>query len=285
MCKMFRGLWAALRKCDVCSCFLIAVLLLFSLLMLGFGIEPFKEFFAGALRLKADNAGGWFYEYQTIFAGLIAGGITALSIWMTLQYYKNEQKRHEAEKLAKARGYKVKMPDALSEINEYCCNVFNSIHNKKTEAPSLPKEAIGIFQDSVMYVDDNSSEVIAKFCSFYQIHNSRLRNYLDKEGRIGNVTSAKLDEMKAAETVYDCVLLNALCNKLYEYGRGEVSQVESSQITRKEMYSSLRFVTKNKVWFEDDCEGNEYSYLRWLFERIERKHEGDIPEPVYVPIL
>ncbi len=177
------------------------------------------------------------------------------------------------------------MPDALSKINEYCCNVFNSIHNKKTEAPSPPKEEIGIFQDSVMYVDDNSSEVIAKFCNSYQIHNSRLRNYLDQEDRIGNVTRTELDELEAAEAVYDCVLLNALCNRLYEYGRGEVSQVESSQITIKEMYSSLRSVTTSKVWFKDDCERNEYSYLRWLFERIERKHEGDIPEPDYVPIL
>ncbi len=64
MCKMFRGLWAALRKCDACACFLIAVLLLFSLLLLGFGVEPLKSFFAGSLRVKADNSGGGFMSIR-----------------------------------------------------------------------------------------------------------------------------------------------------------------------------------------------------------------------------
>jgi hypothetical protein len=72
MCKMFKGLWAALKKCDACACFLIAVLLLFSLMLLGFGVEPLKEFFE-----NSTGERGWIYKYQTLLASL-SGFFSAL---------------------------------------------------------------------------------------------------------------------------------------------------------------------------------------------------------------
>lgn len=220
MCKVFKRVWGALQKCDACACFLIAAFLLFSLFLLGFGTEPLKEFFVGALRFKADGAAGWFYEYQTIFAG----SFVLLSVWVSVHNISKERR-------SKSRVAVAKLPSALSELCGYAAACYSMIESDNKEPLDQPAKSMFEVQEAMGHVDEKVYEQLYRICSFYQVFNARLERFIKT-----SIGTNKSDLM------YDAVLLYACCADVLPTVRRDDGEGYHNWFSKAEMLSAHTIV-------------------------------------------
>jgi hypothetical protein len=106
--------------------------------------------FSGGFELD-DGTSGWFYEYQTIIAGILALSGAVVTI---LYMYSNHRDLVHRRDLA-ARAY---MHDAASEICGYCQEMFNGFWQGNEPISDKPNESIKALKDNIGYVDIQVAE-------------------------------------------------------------------------------------------------------------------------------
>jgi len=200
-----------------------------------------------------ENSGGWFYEYQTLFSGVFAAAMAALSVYVAYHNYKNDFKRKEFSAIAH-------MNDALSDVCTYSRTYFNMVKDGQTKNYEKPTDSINALKNAIEFLDGYSSETVFELVSFYQVYNSRLESYLNPEER---AIGAK------DNILYDSVKLYALSSRLFSYARKETDSIKNDKLTKNQMFSALNatYGHSKKTMAHDDKD------LKDLISDIENKHK------------
>ncbi len=205
------------------------------------------------------NAGGWFYEYQTLITGLVGAFIASV---VAYQYYHMRYR-----KMLSARA---KMNNALNDICSYSRSCFRALHKdgKKTKSNN---SFLKIFEDASEFLDVNTSDAVYQLDIHYQVHHARLEGYYERKEN-----KEILFGDKKEERMYDSLLLYALASRLFSYARGSnqynqpVSFVKHTKPLNSEMQSALNAL----YGFNKTLIAQNDPQMEKLIELINRHHSN-----------
>jgi hypothetical protein len=171
-----------------------------------------------------NGRGDWGYvqdvwdRWQSLNMGILAfiSSITAFNISRF-----NANKQRERDFLAS----KAFLPAALSELISYfkdSASVFkigwdSTDENKSSfKIPVLPKEYKEVFGHCIRHAEPDVGDYLTRILVWLQIHDSRLRDYIEQSG---DANYFNPDKLNLITYFYRLGELQALVNKLFEFAR------------------------------------------------------------------
>lgn len=163
----------------------------------------------------------WLYTWQTLISGLLALGaayLAARKVGEQIRVMREQiamEKRHRDDGIAsKQRVARVAILHALSEMCSYteqCMDALSSVPTP-TSPPPEPTKSVTALMSGVEYLPEAPAETLVQLLQHYQVHRARL----------GQTPATAGDPL---ELVFDCIWLRHLTDRLFEYCRGEKSDV------------------------------------------------------------
>lgn len=192
-------------------------------------------------------------EWQT----LVSAGLALLAAGATI-YYMRKQMRQEAERHCRATerrrmAIRAQLPNALSSMHQYVHQMTNWLFIFSNEQEP-PLAALATLQGAIEFVDDNAANRLFELVSWYQVWSSRI-------GSFDHKANNTMDQ-----EMYDCALMMAYVNSLFEYARNEEDEVSDTAPTRSDMESGL----KQAIGLVGYVKQKEK--LGGVFEIIDRNH-------------
>ncbi|MER8385240.1 hypothetical protein NKH14_06910 [Mesorhizobium sp. M1380] len=212
----------------------------------------------GACRASSYFYWGWFYDYQTLIAGLVAlagawWGVRALNMQMR-QAEIAENQRLESRRTAA----RVTLPFALSAISEYaevCANQLEYLIGKcddhgglpaDVEVPSLPPvpiDAVAALRDMTEAARSEDRSALAALLAKVQIQQSRIGSLLGGRRRMGGIVV----KHTLQDYFLDSAELYARASSLFGFARGTAGMPDAT-IHAADLNSALH----NMGIFDDD---------------------------------
>lgn len=212
----------------------------------------------GACRASSYFYWGWFYDYQTLIAGLVAlagawWGVRALNMQMR-QAEITENQRLERRRTAA----RVTLSFALSAISEYaevCVNQLEYLIGKcdedgglpaEVEVPSLPPvpiDALAALRDMTEAAHSDERSALAELLAKVQIQHSRIGSLIGDRRRTGRIVV----ERNLQDYLLDSAELYARASSLFGFARGTAGMPDAT-IDSADFHSALH----NMGIFDDD---------------------------------
>lgn len=183
----------------------------------------------------------WLNRYQTLFAGLLALGGAAATVWaIRLQIDTGKEAEADSRRREHLAAQSV-LALALSTLGNYCEECVAYLRKLQRElpkqtpihainpAPRLPDKLVEPFMQCVRFTSDDKASQIANLLSVLQIQHARIVS-LHNETIIQHSIDSRL---------LDTADLMARASKLFSYARGETNPFQTERVTNAETLSAL----------------------------------------------
>lgn len=181
------------------------------------------------------NGGGWFYQYQTLIAGLIA----VLGALLTILTMRKTHQDIVFSNNLKARAY---MHDTARELCDYCdelflmgCKNIDSEDEKKAidlKMVGSPQNSVNNLKDHIGFLDKKSAKAISALLSQYQVFHSRSKS------------KHKNEYKKLASQLVEIAEFNIRALRIFDYARA----VEKNDFEKNYVHVPI---STEKIYQED----------------------------------
>lgn len=195
-------------------------------------------------------------DWQTLIGALIALGAAWRTISVMRRQGRDEDERYRKGLKRKEMASRARIPDALSNICQYCRDCFKYIGQEIEDIPDPSADSIEALKQAIEHIEDGAALRAFELVSFYQVQHVRLFN-----------AKFPLNQASKDEFMYDSVLLYAYANSLFDYGRNEEKVLAAEAPKRGEMVTAFR----NAVGIVDA--GVNANRFEGMMRLIERRHE------------
>lgn len=224
--------------------------------------------------------GGWkhvhavWYDWQALNVGLLAFASTLILFNIS----RSQTLKQNQRELIATRAF---MPEALSELNEYCksmvglmihiheayeakenenTGLLNSLMAKQVHLPSQPTKYKEIFSKCISLAEGDLAEYLSYILNCFQIQNSRLLGMYEYYN--GTSQTIHTTHNSLAGLMRMCEL-HELINNLYSFARGEEEDFSPKPLTKQSFDRSITalnlFRFGRVIWSSAELRLNEAS--------------------------
>jgi len=175
------------------------------------------------------------WQWQSLIVGTIAVLAAIATIWHMRKQITQIEKARAEDFERKKKAYRARMNPILSNLCHYNIDCFEALisEDELRPIPLEPVDEVKLIGEAIEYADEESSEAMAQMISQYQIHRSRLREFLAEK-------EYKPRADWSAEMVYNATLLHFQITNMFDYARSKEESIPTTKPSREQMMNALR---------------------------------------------
>jgi len=185
-------------------------------------------------------------RWQTLISGVLAVAAAGVTVYFLARQIEIESRRDRMSARRAETGARIRIAPALSPLSVYVDEAFLHWARQDRTAlfPALPHASIETLMQVSIDVDDDTFQSIRELVQWAQVFEARVTGFL--------VQDTKPPVNWREVLVSDLMYLSCLINRLYKYGRDQVSSLPFEEPSAEEMMGAVPSILRLGFTMDDE---------------------------------